>query len=78
VAALAALMLGRAVFITGVEDDPGGVACRVYVGPRYHRRYFLVSDPDARAECERAWRGSRGHVIADRDDLAAVGVLLQG
>lgn len=65
-----------AVLVTGVEGDPGGFACRVYIGARYEGRYFLISDPDARKAAEHAWHGSSQHVIADMRELAAIGVLL--
>lgn len=70
------LLSGRGVLVVGVEPDPGGLACRVYVGARYKRRYFLVSEPEARAKVERAWRSTNQHLVADLDDLKALGPLL--
>lgn len=62
--------------IVGVEDDPGGVAVRVYVGARFERRYYLISDPDAKKRIVDAWAGSRQHVVSTHDELAGVGILL--
>lgn len=75
---LALFFSGRGVLVVGVEPDPGGLACRVYVGSRGNGDYYLVSDPEAREACERAWRSTSRHVIADPEELAAVGVLIRG
>jgi hypothetical protein len=63
-AALAAFGLG--VEVCGVEDGPQGV--RVFVGPRYRGRYFLVPEgPDAE-RARRSWAVSR-HLIMDRREV---------
>lgn len=65
-----------ACLITGVEDDPGGIGVRVFVGARYKGDYFLVSEPEAVEEARRAW-GRGGHCFGDLDDLREVGILLK-
>lgn len=59
---------GLGVEICGVEPDPAGV--RVYVGPRYRGRYFLVTHPEGVEACKRAWAGSyTGHLLMDRREV---------
>lgn len=70
------LMSGRGTLIVGVEDDPGGLAIRVFVRHRSEGRYFLVSQPEAREEIARAWRSTSQHLVADVEELAMLGPLL--
>lgn len=59
---------GLGVEICGVEPDIDGI--RVYVGPRYQGRYFLVRDPDGVDRVKYKWAASiRGHLIMDRRDV---------
>lgn len=72
------LMFRRdAVLISGVEDDPGGLAVRVYIGPRYRRRYYLISEPEARERARRAWGGHHGHLVSTHEELSSVGIFLE-
>lgn len=71
------LALGLGVLVVGVEDDPGGLATRVYVGSRSAGRYVLVSDPEARARIETAWRSTSQHLVADKEELLCLGPLLR-
>ena len=52
--------LGLAVIVTGLEpDDEDPDLLRVYIGPRYHWRYVLVEDEDAKQQLRGAWGGLR-------------------
>lgn len=66
-----------AVIITGVEDDPGGIGIRVFIGQRGRGAYFLISDPDDVGRVRDAWaRSYAGHLFALYGDLVQVGVRL--
>jgi hypothetical protein len=70
------LLSSHGTLIVGVEDDPGGLAIRVFVGHRASGRYYLVSEPWAKEKIWSAWRSTSRHLVADLDELAALGPLL--
>lgn len=61
-------LMGSAVLITGVEDDPEPGLLRVYIDGRYLWRYVLVSGPAEQEKVRRAWAGAMGHLTMPRPD----------
>lgn len=59
---------GLGVEVCGVEPDPAGA--RVYVGPRWRGRYFLVTEPAEVDRVRAAWASTFcGHLIMDRREV---------
>ena len=55
-ASITDIFLGNAPMLTGVENG------RCYVGPRWEGVYF-DGPPEAVAQCEKAWKGTHGHIF---------------
>lgn len=61
------MILGRAVFIVGVEPDPHGA--RVYLGARYRGRYVVVTDPHDVELITCAWRNEHHRLLVNYDQV---------
>lgn len=58
---------GLGVLICGVEPHPPTGGVRVFVGPRYRGRYFVLDDPGDADAARSGWAASFcGHLVMDR------------
>ena len=61
------ILLGQAVLIVGVEDNPDG-GLRVYLGHRGDGIFVIVKDEASIATVRRAWSGGQ-HCFASKKDI---------
>jgi len=60
------ILLGTAILIVGVEDNPSG-GIRVYLGHRGDGIFVIVDDEASIAAARRAWAGSSHSFVSKKD-----------